>query len=345
MKTWQIQWQIHNILNFSKASSPNWYQLIYTLYSVYTYYVSIGAYCIIVCTMWFLRAIFAPDHSMQMMCGATDIHWHVVTWNDMTWRMRRAWHHDFMASFFSFVCGELCLDSCVQQFHVMSCHVISNFMSCRFHFMSCHFMSCHFMSYHFMSYHFMSCHRSEIDLTVLNTHDLSYNISQDINYGQSWIHEEWHECRPHFITLYCFMLSVRSGHIKPTHWHVMLMVVLAQWLGGGPPMDWIQVHVSIAEIVCSDVQGCSGVIFHTLFTCDCHDGHHVLKSWRHVWRLLHANQPPSTAQGADLRYWCRPALVAFGEKNVKWWPGPWLLYKIHFTWASKSKTINNHDDN
>ena len=66
-------------LEFFKSIITQLISLIYTLYSVYTYYVSIGAYCKIVCTMWFLRAIFAPDHSVQMMCGATDIHWHVVT--------------------------------------------------------------------------------------------------------------------------------------------------------------------------------------------------------------------------------------------------------------------------
>ena len=68
----------------------------------------------------------------------------------------------------------------------MSCHVMLFPISCHVVFISCHAILCHaIMSCHFMSYHFMSCHRSEIDLTVLNTHDLSYNISQDINYGQS----------------------------------------------------------------------------------------------------------------------------------------------------------------
>ena len=72
-------WQIHNILNFfEKHHRPTDIIDIYSIY-IYTYYVSIGAYCIIVCTMWFLKAIFAPDHSVQMMCGATDMHWHVVT--------------------------------------------------------------------------------------------------------------------------------------------------------------------------------------------------------------------------------------------------------------------------
>ena len=131
-------------------------QLISLKYTLYTYYVSIGAYCIIVCTMWFLRAIFAPDHSVQMMCGATDIHWHVVTWKDMTWRMRRAWHHDFMASFFhSFAVSSASTHACNNS---MSCHVMLFPISCHVVFISCHALSCHAISRHAISCHTISCH-------------------------------------------------------------------------------------------------------------------------------------------------------------------------------------------